>query len=251
MSSSFPILTAEEAIRDIHHGDTVAFSGFTPAGAAKAVPRALAARARAAALQGAPFKLRVLTGASSGQAIDEELAAAGAIMWRAPYQTGSALRKQINAGDVEYVDMHLSHVPQAVGFGFFGPIDVAVVEATEVTPDGRVYLSTSIGASPTYLSCARKVIVEVNRRHARLDICRAGSSAELAKLLHHDPAALDFVQAKPDRCGRLSQCLPFQFNHLMPGIGAGWHLINAKSFAWPVSWHLGFGGGRSLGRGRY
>jgi len=58
-----------------------------------------------------------------------------------------------------------------------------------------------------------------------------GSSAELAKLLHHDPAALDFVQAKPDRCGRLSQCLPFQFNHLMPGIGAGWHLINAKSFA--------------------
>ena len=163
MSSSFPILTAEEAIRDIHHGDTVAFSGFTPAGAAKAVPRALAARARAAALQGAPFKLRVLTGASSGQAIDEELAAAGAIMWRAPYQTGSALRKQINAGDVEYVDMHLSHVPQTVGFGFFGPIDVAVVEATEVTPDGRVYLSTSIGASPTYLSCARKVIVEVNR----------------------------------------------------------------------------------------
>ena len=70
-----------------------------------------------------------------------------------------------------------------------------------------------------------------DRRHARLDICRAGSSAELAKLLHHDPAALDFVQAKPDRCGRLSQCLPFQFNHLMPGIGAGWHLINAKSFA--------------------
>jgi len=88
-----------------------------------------------------------------------------------------------------------------------------------------------------------------DRRHARLDICRAGSSAELAKLLHHDPAALDFVQAKPDRCGRLSQCLPFQFNHLMPGIGAGWHLINAKSFAWPVSWHLGFGGGRTLGRG--
>src|SRR4029077_2322338 len=33
----------------------------------------------------------------------------------------------------------------------------------------------------------------------RLDICRAGSSAELAKLLHHDPAALDFVQAKT--CG--------------------------------------------------
>ena len=45
-----------------------------------------------------------------------------------------------------------------------------------------------------------------DRRHARLDICRAGSSAELAKLLHHDPVALDFVQAKLDRCGCLGRC---------------------------------------------
>lgn len=47
--------------------------------------------------------------------------------------------------------MHLSHVPQMVGWGFLGDIDLAVVEATDITPDGRVYLSTSIGASPTYL----------------------------------------------------------------------------------------------------
>jgi hypothetical protein len=40
---------------------------------------------------------------------------------------------------------------------------------------------------------------------ARLDICRAGSSAELAKLLHHDPAALDFVQIELNRCGRLGR----------------------------------------------
>ena len=45
MSSPFPSLTAEEAIAEIRHGDTVAFSGFTPAGAAKAVPQALAAKA--------------------------------------------------------------------------------------------------------------------------------------------------------------------------------------------------------------
>jgi acetyl-CoA hydrolase len=62
--------------------------------------------------------------------------------------------------------MHLSHVPQTLSFGFFGKMDFAVIEATEITPDGRVYLSTSIGASPTFLQCAEKVIIEVNRFHS-------------------------------------------------------------------------------------
>ena len=41
-----------------------------------------------------------------------------------------------------------------------------MVEATNVTRDGRVYLTTSIGASPTYLQCAERVIIEINRRHS-------------------------------------------------------------------------------------
>ena len=40
--------------------------------------------------------MRVITGASSGEEIDEGLAVAKAISWRAPYQSGAALRKQIN-----------------------------------------------------------------------------------------------------------------------------------------------------------
>ena len=62
--------------------------------------------------------------------------------------------------------MHLSHVPQSVLFGFFGKIDVAVIEASEVTSDGRVFLTTSIGASPTFLHAAEKVILEVNRQQS-------------------------------------------------------------------------------------
>ncbi len=50
--------------------------------------------------------------------------------------------------------------------GVLGPIDVAVIEATDVTNDGRVYLSTSIGASPTYLQAAQRVILEINRHHS-------------------------------------------------------------------------------------
>lgn len=159
----FPQLTAEEAAELIPDGAMVAFSGFTPAGAAKAVPAALANRARLLHQTGHPFQIRVLTGASTGRSLDDALAEADAISWRAPYQTSAPLRERINDGRVAYVDMHLSHVPQSVLFGFFGKIDVAVVEASRVTPDGRVYLTTSVGASPSFLQAAEKVIIELNR----------------------------------------------------------------------------------------
>jgi succinate CoA transferase len=160
---TFPNLTAEEAAELIPHGAMVAFSGFTPAGAAKDVPSALARRARALHEAGQPFQIRVLTGASTGRSLDDALAEADAISWRAPYQTSAPLRERINDGRVAYVDMHLSHVPQSVLFGFFGKIDVAVIEANRVTPDGLVYLTTSVGASPSFLQAADKVIIELNR----------------------------------------------------------------------------------------
>ena len=163
---SYPILTAEEAVSFIQHGNTVAFSGFSPAGAAKVVPVALANRARQEHEQNRPFKLRILTGASSGQSIDDELARADAVSWRAPYQGETSLRQKINREEVEYVDIHLSHVPQMLAYGFLGNLDIAVVEATEITRDGRVYLTSSIGASPTFLQYADKVIVEINKRHS-------------------------------------------------------------------------------------
>ena len=42
---TFPILTAAEAASLIHNGQNVGFSGFTPAGAPKAIPLAIAERA--------------------------------------------------------------------------------------------------------------------------------------------------------------------------------------------------------------
>ncbi|HOV87124.1 MAG TPA: succinate CoA transferase [Syntrophobacteraceae bacterium] len=163
---SFTRLTPQEAALHISHGNTVAFSGFANAGAPKAIPRALAARARELHDRGEPFKIRVLTGGSGGADIDEALSRAEAVSWRAAFQSSPTLRKQINRQEVEYVDMHLSHVPTTVSAGFFGKVDVAVVEAVEITPDGRVYLSTSIGASPTFLRCAERVLIEINASHS-------------------------------------------------------------------------------------
>ncbi|WP_168563942.1 succinate CoA transferase [Crateriforma spongiae] len=172
MSGAFPILSAAEAAELIDHGMLVAMSGFTPAGAAKAVPRAIADRAKILHEAGQPFRIRVLTGASTGTSLDDALAEADAVSWRAPYQSSRPLRQRINKGEVEFVDMHLSHLPQSVLFGHFGDIDVAVIEATDVTEDGKVYLSTSVGASPTFLLKAKKVIIELNR----------GQSKEIGKM---------------------------------------------------------------------
>lgn len=163
---AFARVTAEEAAALVAHGSLVGFSGFTPAGAAKLVPRALARRAAALHAAGTPFQVRVLTGASTGPAIDDALAEADAVSWRAPYQSSRALRAKINTGQLAFVDMHLSHVPQALIEGFFGQVDLAVVEACDVTADGRIYLTTSIGLTPTLLTSARRIVVEINRRHS-------------------------------------------------------------------------------------
>jgi acetyl-CoA hydrolase len=98
--------------------------------------------------------VRVLTGASTGNSIDGALAAADAISFRAPYQGSAVLRKKINAGEVHFVDMHLSMLPQQVRYGFFGKIDMAIVEAVDVTAGGAVVLSSSVGAANTYLRTA-------------------------------------------------------------------------------------------------
>jgi len=165
-AKTYATLTAEEAAALIPNGAMVAVSGFTPAGAPKAVPRALAQRAKKLHESGTAFQVKVLSGASTGKACDDELALAEAVSWRAPYMTSAPMRELANNEKVEFVDMHLSHVSQAVMEGFLGPIDFAIVEAIEVTPDGRVYLTTGIGNAPTFLQCAKKVIIELNAHHS-------------------------------------------------------------------------------------
>jgi acetyl-CoA hydrolase len=166
MSHPFPILTADEAAALIQHGETLGVSGFTPAGAVKVVPRALAARARAEHAAGRPFQVAIVSGASTGDSLDGELARAEAISWRTPYQSNKSLRESINGGRIRFFDMHLSHLQQQVRSGFLGKFDWAIVEACDVTDDGEIVLSTSVGASPTFLHSAQRVIIEVNRFHS-------------------------------------------------------------------------------------
>lgn len=163
----FPIISAEEAASMIAHDSTIGFSGFTPAGAAKAVSKALAAKAVEEHNAGRPFQVAVITGASTGDSLDGELARANAIKWRTPYQTNKDLRNSINSGVTKFFDMHLSLLQQYVKFGFLGPVNWAVVEAADIDNEGNVVLTSSVGASNTFLDKAEKVIIELNEFHPK------------------------------------------------------------------------------------
>lgn len=154
METQWTRMTADEAAEIIQHNDMVAFSGFTPAGSPKALPTAIARRANEQHEAKKPYQIRLLTGASISAAADDVLSDADAVSWRAPYQTSSGLRKKINQGAVSFVDLHLSEVAQMVNYGFFGDIDVAVIEASALAPDGRVWLTSGIGNAPTWLQRA-------------------------------------------------------------------------------------------------
>ena len=145
------IMSAAEAAALIPHGANVGMSGFTGAGYPKGLPQAIAERARAEHAAGRPYKLNVWTGASTAPECDGVMAEAAAIGQRLPFNTDPTTRKQINAGQIDFIDMHLSHVAQHAWFGFFGKMDVAVIEVLGVTADGLLIPSTAVGNNKTWL----------------------------------------------------------------------------------------------------
>ena len=156
------IMRAEEAAALIGSGDQVGMSGFTGSGYPKEVPIALARRIAEAQIHGNKFQVSVFTGASTGPELDGALALAGGVNLRLPYQSDPETRKRINAGEMEYMDIHLSHVAQFVEYGFLGKLDVALIEVAAVLEDGRLVPSSSIGNNKTWIDQTERVILEVN-----------------------------------------------------------------------------------------
>ncbi|MGC8499453.1 MAG: propionyl-CoA--succinate CoA transferase, partial [Acidimicrobiales bacterium] len=156
------VMSAEEAAAFIGPGDNVGMSGFTGSGYPKAVPAALVERIKASTARGEPFTVGVWTGASTAPELDGALAAAGGIDLRMPYQSDPVTRAKINAGELDYLDLHLSHVAQMVWEGFFGHLDVAVIEVAGIATNGELIASSSVGNNKTWIDMADRVILEVN-----------------------------------------------------------------------------------------
>ena len=156
------VMSAEEAASFITAGSNVGMSGFTGAGYPKVVPAALVRRMTEAKARGERFAVSVWTGASTAPELDGALAAVEGVDLRMPYQSDPVSRAKINAGLMDYMDVHLSHVAQMVWEGFFGHMDVAVIEVTGITEDGELIPSSSVGNNKTWIDQADKVILEVN-----------------------------------------------------------------------------------------
>ena len=150
----------EQAAALIEDGMNVGVGGFTPSGYPKKTTMALAKAIK----NGKKCRINIWSGASVGPEIEEELAAVGGVKSRMPYYAASnkSMRAGINSGQIDYIDLHLSHFAQQVDYGFFGNVDVAIVEAAAVNADGSIVLGPGVGNIPMFVKHAKKVIVEVN-----------------------------------------------------------------------------------------
>lgn len=152
------IVSAEDAARLVQNNMVVGTSGFAISGYPTQVPAAIAARAQA----GEALGITLITGASVGDDLDGVLARANVIKRRYPYQGNASLRKLINQNQVAYADMHLSQVPEWIADGFFGPIDLGIIEVAKIDEEGNLYPTTSVGITDTLARYAKKLIIEVN-----------------------------------------------------------------------------------------
>ncbi|MDO8695738.1 MAG: acetyl-CoA hydrolase/transferase family protein [Pseudomonas sp.] len=154
------VMSAADAAALIEDGMTVGMSGFTRAGEAKAVPRALAERAKTQ-----PLQITLMTGASLGNDLDKQLTEAGVLARRMPFQVDSTLRRAINAGEVMFIDQHLSETVEQLRNHQLKRPDIAVIEAVAITEQGHIVPTTSVGNSASFAIFAKQVIIEINLAH--------------------------------------------------------------------------------------
>ena len=162
-------LSAAEAAAMINDQDTIGLSGFTPNGVPKATFRELSKRAVAEHEAGRPFQVGILTGASTSQSIEGDMAAAHAIKFRAPFSTNKDFRTHTNLGEIDYEDMHLGHMAERLRRGFYGEIDLAIIEVSDLEEGEttcKAFLTSAGGIVPTIARLAKKVLIEKNTFHS-------------------------------------------------------------------------------------
>ena len=147
------LMPVEEAVKFVSDRSKIAISGFTKSGEPKTFIPALARHLR----QHAPkTKIGLFSGASLSDDVENPIASF--VGKRGPYMSSTASRKLINAGEMDFADVHLSAFARNLLYGFYGDIDLAVIEVSRIRPDGSVVLSSSVGISAEALASAKKII---------------------------------------------------------------------------------------------
>lgn len=160
------IKTAEEVIPLFKDGMNLGWSGFTPVGYPKVIPKALADHVEANNLQG-KLRFNLLIGASVGIETEDRWASLDMIARRWPYQSGKNIQKGINSGRILMHDKHLSMFAQDLVYGFYtkdhgGKLDFGIIEASAITEEGHIILAGSVGIAAEIIHTAEHLIIELN-----------------------------------------------------------------------------------------
>ncbi|MCE5262442.1 MAG: hypothetical protein LLG97_02790 [Deltaproteobacteria bacterium] len=151
------VMKAEEAALLFRDGMKVATSGSTM-GFPKATFGALAERIRA---EGG-LKIDLFCAGPLSSQFEDVLFEAGGISRRVGAVGGEKLRGGINRGEVAFFEGKGSSLPLQVKRGWFGTLDLAVIEAVGLTEDGQIIPSTAVYDAPEWIETASQVIVEIN-----------------------------------------------------------------------------------------
>lgn len=165
--SNYPKLTAQEAVTLIADGEVCAMSGFSGVGSPKDIPLAIAQRAKEGSKNGSSFKIIELTGGALNSQYDDALARAHAVSFCAPCQFSVPMREEINAHKIDYLDIHLSQMSEALSLCHLPRIQTAIIEVCNVSSTGELTLTTSSGCSAQFCSMADRILLELNEFHSK------------------------------------------------------------------------------------
>ncbi|MDA8126991.1 MAG: acetyl-CoA hydrolase [Deltaproteobacteria bacterium] len=155
--SQTKVMAAEQAASLFRDGMLVATSG-SMMGFPKTTFGALAERVKA---EGG-VKIDLMCAGPLSSEFEDVLFEAGAIRRRIGAIGGDKLRGGINRGEVAMFEGKGSQLPLQVKRGWFGTVDMAVIEAIGLTADGQIIPSTAVYDAPEWIETASEVIVEIN-----------------------------------------------------------------------------------------
>ena len=154
------VTTAEEAALFFKDGMVVATSGNALSGYPRAVFAALTKRIK----NGDPLRIDLLCTGPLGPEIEDALVEVGGIRRRIGTVGSKLLRQAINRGEVGFLEGKSGKVSQYARRGYYGKIDVAVIEAAGINEEGQVIPATSVYDAPDWLDLASSVLIEINLR---------------------------------------------------------------------------------------
>lgn len=152
------IMTADEAARLVNDGMKVATTGNPLMGCPGAIFRALSERMK----REGGIRIDLLCAGPLGSEVEDLLVEAGGIRTRIGAVGTDKLRGAINRGEVKFIEGKGGQLPLHVKRGWYGSVDLAVVEAIGLTREGYIIPSTAVYDSPEWVDAARAVIVEIN-----------------------------------------------------------------------------------------